>query len=240
MAPLIGITCYGRHETQVESRHYDAHYTLPALYVDAVRRAGGTPVIVPPVDTDWDGLIARLDGFIIAGGADIDPMHYDGNTNHPDLTDLAPDRDIAELGLVKALMQHGKRPTLLICRGMQVANIVAGGTMTEHIPDIRTPDIHRDDTGGWTVQPVAVEQGTALAKAMAAMQVETYSGHHQAVAKVGQDLVVNAVAPDGIIEGLELPGHPFFLAVQWHPEMSAANDATQQNLFGALVEAAAQ
>jgi putative glutamine amidotransferase len=116
--------------------------------------------------------------------------------------------------------------------------VALGGTLHEHIPDVQDRDIHRSAEGGWTVQTVGVDADSQLASIMAATEVETYSGHHQAVKDIAEGLTVTATAADGIVEGLELAGHPWFVAVQWHPEITADHDPTQQRLFDALVEAA--
>ena len=238
MAPIIGITTYGRHERQIESIHYDGYYTLPADYVDAVRRAGGVPILLPPGENNWEAWLEIIDGLIISGGSDIEPGQYNGNSNHPNLTKHAPTRDESELALAKSVLQKIDTPSLFICRGMQVVNVAAGGSLHEHIPDIQPEDIHRGEDGGWAMQAVNVESGSALEKVM---QVETavpYSGHHQAIKEVGEGLKVSSKAADGIIEALEKTDHPYFIAVQWHPEKSAADDESQQRLFDKLVQAA--
>lgn len=239
MQPLIGLTTYGRGEIKVDYPYYEAVYAIPADYIDAVRRAGGVPVLLPPGETGWDEILAAVDGIILIGGADIDPIHYGGNRENPALTQLAPDRDSSELKLARDLIDSKDHPTLAICRGLQVVNVAAGGTLTEHIPDIMPEDIHRSETGGWASQPVEVKSESQLARIMAAQSVTTHSGHHQAVKKVADSLKVTAVAADGIVEGLEAGDHPWLIAVQWHPEVTAGHDPTQQRLFDELVRQAA-
>ncbi len=237
MFPIIGLTTYGRHELRVDSKHYDEHFAIPAQYIDAVRRAGGLAVLFPPGENKWDDLLKLIDGIIIIGGSDIHPSEYGGNAKHPDLTGFDLERDESELQLAK-LLPKTTLPTLAICRGMQVVNVALGGSMHEHIPDIVNKDIHRNDEGGWQVQALKAESDSQLAKTMQATHVSTYSGHHQAVKSIGEGLCVTACAADGIVEALELSGHPWFVAVQWHPEVSAAHDETQQRLFDDLVNAA--
>jgi putative glutamine amidotransferase len=116
--------------------------------------------------------------------------------------------------------------------------VALGGTLYEHIPDVRDQDIHRATDGGWAIQEVQVKPDSLLAGVMGATSVSTHSGHHQAVKELGQGLVVSATAADGLPEALELPGHPWLVAVQWHPEMSANSEATQQRIFDRLVTAA--
>ncbi len=238
MKPIIGITTYGRNEIVVESHYYDAYFVIPAAYVDAVRRAGGVPVLLPVGEPDWADALAAVDGLIITGGADIHPAHYGGNAEHPHLTKFVPDRDVSDLALVELLTTQPDLPALCICRGMQVLNVALGGAMHEHIPDVQPEDIHRNSEGGWAVQPLTAAPDSRVAAAMQSTTVATYSGHHQAVKHVAPNLAVTAAAPDGIVEALEHTGHPWLVGVQWHPECSAAEDASQQRLFDTLVEKA--
>lgn len=239
MKPIIGITTYGRNEITIETIHYDAYYCLPALYVDAVRRAGGIPILLPPGEPNWRDLLPTIDGIIVSGGVDVDPMQYRGDSRHPQLTELNPERDSSEISLLRQVIHEMPMPTLCICRGMQVLNVAGGGTLNEHIPDIREIDIHRNEAGGWAVQEVLVAPESFLAQILHTTTVKTYSGHHQAVKAVAPGFSVVATAPDGIVEALEMAGHPWLVAVQWHPEMSAASDPSQQRIFDELVKAAA-
>ena len=238
MKPIIGITTYDRNEIVVESRYYDAYFVTPAPYVDAVRRAGGVPVLLPIGEPDWTDALAAVDGLVITGGADIHPVYYGGNPNHPSLTKLVPARDRSDFALVAQLVERADLPALCICRGMQVLNVALGGAMHEHIPEIQPEDIHRGADGGWAVQPLTALPGSRVATAMQCTTVATYSGHHQAIKQVAPPLQVTATAPDGIIEALEHTEHPWLVGVQWHPECSAAEDESQQRLFDALVEQA--
>ena len=237
MAPIIGITTYGRYEKRFETKYYEDFYTIPADYVDAVRRAGGVPILLPPGEPNWEAWLGVIDGLIVSGGSDLQPKHYNGDTEHPDLTRHDPARDETELSLAKTILEEVATPTLFICRGMQVLNVAAGGSLHEHIPDIRTEDIHRNEEGGWAVQPVDVESASLLHEVMGTETAATYSSHHQAVKDVGDGLTVSSTAPDGIIEALEKSEHPWLVAVQWHPEKSAAEDESQQRLFDKLVQA---
>ncbi len=233
--PIIGITSGGRSEGYIRSRHYDAFYSAPAPYVDAVRRAGGLALLIPPGDDDWEALLPLLDGVIVTGGTDIDPAEYGGDRWNPHLLPADHERDRSELSLTRHLLAEREKPLLCICRGLQVLNVAAGGTLHEHIPDIRDTDIHRNDAGLWAMQDVQVESDSLIASVMGLTRLPTSSGHHQAVKEVAPDLRVTARASDGIIEALELPGHPWLIAVQWHPEVTAGSDPSQQALFDALV-----
>ena len=237
--PVIGITTGGRSEAYIKSRHYDAFYSTPAPYVDAVRRAGGIPFLIPPGD-DWNAVLPLLDGIIITGGTDIDPAEYAGDAHNPNLLPADRERDRSELDLARRLLREKAHPTLCICRGMQVLNVAAGGTLYEHIPDIRSTDIHRSAEGIWAMQDVSVDADSLLAEVMGTTELHTTSGHHQAVKDIGRGLRVVGMAADGIIEALETDDHPWLLAVQWHPEVTADADPTQQALFDALVAKARQ
>ena len=236
--PFIGITTGGRSEGYIKSRHYDAFFSVPAPYVDAVRRAGGTPLLLPPGEPEWRAMLPLLDGLIVTGGTDIDPAEYGGNRGNPHLLPADAERDDSELTLLRCLLDEGEKPLLCICRGLQILNVAAGGTLHEHIPDSGAEDIHRDEAGLWAMQEVHVESDSLIAEVMSVTRLRTSSGHHQAVKDVARDLRVSALAADGIIEALELPSHPWLIAVQWHPEVTAASDPSQQALFDALVAAA--
>jgi putative glutamine amidotransferase len=238
MKPIIGITTYGRDERKIKTLYYDEFFYLPTLYVDAVRRAGGTPVLLPPGGSDWDEWLALVDGLLVAGGGDMHPAEYQGRPEHSSIAGVDLDRDSSEIALLQKVTGSHRMPTLCICRGMQVLNVALGGSLHEHILDVRDEDIHRAADGGWTVQAVQVAADSRLAEVMGVTEVATHSGHHQAVKDLGRELVVVACAADGIPEALELPGHPWLVAVQWHPEMSAASEPSQQRIFDGLVKAA--
>lgn len=238
--PVIGITTSGRSEGYVTSKHYDEYFSTPAPYVDAVRRAGGIPLLIPPGGDDWNTILSLLDGVIITGGTDIDPSEYQGNTANIHLHPADKERDNAELAIARHLIDEKQTPVLAICRGIQVVNVAAGGTLHEHILDIRETDIHRSPEGVWAMQAVSVEPDSLAAQVMGTTDVNTTSGHHQALKEVGNGLRVVATAPDGIIEAVEMPDHPWLLAVQWHPEVTARDDDTQQALFDALVKKASE
>ncbi len=236
--PVIGISTGGRSEGYIQSRHYDAFYSTPAAYVDATRRAGGNPILLPPGNEDWIELLALLDGVIVTGGTDIDPLEYGGDSGDPHLLAADHERDRSELALVRHLLREKDKPLLCICRGLQILNVAAGGSLYEHIPDISDQDIHRNEEGLWQMQELEVEAESLIAQVMGRTKLRTSSGHHQSVKALGSGLHVAGVASDGIIEAIEMPGYPWLLAVQWHPEVTAAHDPSQQAIFDALVEKA--
>ncbi|MDE0810250.1 MAG: gamma-glutamyl-gamma-aminobutyrate hydrolase family protein [Alphaproteobacteria bacterium] len=238
MKPVIGITTYGRHEQSMKSTHYDSFYVLPVEYAEAVRRAGGIAIYLPPGEDVFPAVLGRLDGIIFTGGTDIDPARYGGNTAHPELGDIDLERDEAELIGVKAVVERRNMPILCICRGMQILNVALGGSLVEHIPDLGKGDIHRDGAGLWAVYSAEVIAGTKTAAVLDTSISNGTSGHHQALKIVAPSLAVTARAPDGVIEAVEHAEHHGCLAVQWHPEITADVDPTQQNLFDALVREA--
>lgn len=237
--PVIGITSGGRSEGYIRSRHYTEFYSTPAPYVDAVRRAGGVALLIPPGEA-WEEVLPLLHGIVVTGGTDIDPARYGGDPLHPHILPVDCERDDSELDLARHLLAVREMPILCICRGLQVLNVAAGGTLYEHIPDVHELDIHRDEAGLWAMQDVHVEADSLIAEVMGVTKLATSSGHHQAIRDLGEGLRVAAIAEDGIIEAVEASGHPWLVAVQWHPEVTASQDASQQALFDALVAKAGE
>ena len=226
--PVIGITTYGRDE--------DNRFRLPCAYVDAVRRAGGFAVLIPPGDAAGDELFGLVDGVILAGGGDLDPASYGGRP-HEMVYSVDPQRDRTELELARRLADS-RVPTLAICRGHQVVNVALGGTLHEHLPDVVGDAVlHRLPPREPTEHRVSIVRESRLASLLGETSFVAASWHHQAVDKVAAPLAVVAHAPDGTIEACEMPAHPWLFSVQWHPELSAHTSATQQRLFDALVEA---
>lgn len=236
MRPLIGITAYGRFERPVPSEHYAEHYTVPFVYVASVRRAGGVPVIVPPGNPLGDGWLDRIDGMVVSGGADVDPALY-GAERSTMVQSPDPERDEMELDLTRLLAARDV-PSLFVCRGMQMLNVAFGGSLHAHIPDLGVGDIHRGADGGWSTHAVRAEPGSRVAEAMGTVEATPYSGHHQAVDSVPDTLTVTATAPDGLVEALEAPDNRWIVGVQWHPEVTAGEDPSQQGLFDRLVSEA--
>lgn len=228
-APLIGLTTYGRDERN--------RFTLYGEYVDSVRRAGGVPVLLPPGEPGWRAWLERLDALLFTGGGDLDPALYDGAPSDS-IYGVDAERDASELELARAAAAS-RRPTLCICRGMQILNVALGGTLIEHLPaEVGERVLHRRPPHAPATHPVEVEGEARLAALMGTRSVEPVSWHHQALRDVAPDLRVVGRAPDGVIEAVELPAHPWLLAVQWHPELSAERDPTQQRIFDGLVAAA--
>lgn len=230
-APVIGISSYREPADWGSWRQVRADL-LPSAYADAVVAAGGVPVLLPPVlDAAAAAVVlGRLDGLIIGGGADLDPAIYD-ETPGPHTSGWRRDRDASELALLTAADVHDL-PTLGICRGMQMMAVHAGGSLTQHVPDVVGHEEHSPGPGIYGRTEVSVSGGSRLAAIVGdALAVPCH--HHQSVdAHPGYAPVARAV--DGLLEAMEDPSRPFRLAVQWHPETD-----TDGRLFEALVAAAA-
>lgn len=227
--PLIGLTTYGRN---AENR-----YTLPAEYLEAVRQAGGIPLLLAPGEPNLEEAMEVLDGLVLAGGGDIHPERYGGQVHELNYG-VDRERDSLELDLGRRAIDSGL-PTLGICRGAQILNVVQGGTLIEHLPDeVGEEILHRSPPRQPVSHVVRIQSGSRLAAIVGAEEFEVASWHHQALRRVAPGFEIVAHAPDGTIEAIEMPAHPWLIAVQWHPELSAGQDPIQRRLFAALIEAA--
>lgn len=228
MRPVIGITTYAQQASW-------GVWNLPAAlipldYVDAVERAGGRPVLIPPSEQGVAETLETLDGIVFSGGADIDPSLY-GAEPHPETDVPQTRRDAGELALLTAALERDM-PTLAICRGFQLLNIARGGDLVQHLPEEVASDEHKQLPGVFTQHPVEMKDGTRLAS-MVGARSDVTSHHHQGIGRLGDGLVEAAWAGDGTLEGVEDPSQRFVVGVQWHPE--AGEDAA---LFTNLVEEA--
>lgn len=228
MRPVIGITSYAQ-DARWGVWHVPAAL-VPLAYVDAVERAGGRALVVPPAEEDIEQTLDALDGIVFSGGADVDPAQY-GADAHPETDDPQTRRDAGELALLRAALERDM-PTLAICRGFQLLNVVRGGDLVQHLPEMTGNDAHKRVPGEFAVHPVEVRADSRLAGIVGSASDVT-SHHHQALGRVGEGLVESAWAADGTLEAVEDPSLRFAVGVQWHPE--AGEDAA---LFEALVEQA--
>jgi putative glutamine amidotransferase len=203
---------------------------VPLAYVDSIERAGGRAVVIPPAEDDLEVTLDALDGIVFSGGADVDPLHY-GADAHPETDIPQTRRDAGEMALLRAALERDL-PTLAICRGFQLLNVVRGGDLIQHLPEHVTNDVHKQVPGEFAVHPVEVKEGSRLGAIVGATP-EVTSHHHQALGRVGDGLVESAWAADGTLEAVEDPSRRFLVGVQWHPE--ASEDAA---LFEALVDQA--
>ncbi len=227
---IIGITSYGPLE--------DDHFFSPAHYVNAIRRANGLPILIPPGYDEAIDYFNLIDGLLLTGGGDINPTYYNG-VHHETIYNVDPDRDTSEIALAKLAIKHQK-PTFGICRGAQLINVIEGGSLHEHIPDVVGEAIHhRLPPREPTPHKIIVHPNTSLATIVQQTDFEAQSWHHQSINKLASSLIANAQAPDGIVEGVEMPTHRWLVCVQWHPELDAETNPLQQRLFDAFVLAAA-
>lgn len=227
-SPVVGLPTYPP----------DAHgrYYLASEYVRAVHRAGGVPILFPPVGDHSSDWLDRIDALLVPGGGDVDPLLY-GETAHEAVYGVNPTRDATEIALVRAALDRNI-PTLLICRGMQLLNVALGGTLHQHVPEAFGDAVpHRAPERRATAHKVRIEPGTRLSSILGVSETEVVSFHHQAVRDLAPSLKPSAYAPDGLLEACEVPGR-WFVAVQWHPEESAEQDAVQRRLFEGLIAAA--
>ena len=240
--PLIGITTE-RWSSSLSHPNTRVQGHLSS-YVEAILGAGGLPILIPLslADDDLRQVYARLSGLMIPGGGDIDPAEYRA-TPHPETNSIDAGRDHVELFLTRQALTD-RKPILGICRGIQVLNVAAGGTLYQDLPS-EHPDAlphyfrHPEFSLDHPAHTVKIEEDSLLARCLDTPIVQVNSRHHQAAKEVAPDLAVVGRAPDGVIEALELPAHPFALAVQWHPENLQARPEMRA-LFTAFIAASAK
>ena len=209
-------------------------------YIHAIMQADGVPVLIPSMiaEDGWDALYSRLDGVLFSGGGDIG-LEYSPGEPHPRIDDVELERDSVEFKLIKVSASDGK-PFLGICRGIQVVNVALGGTLYTHIPDQLPNALDHSYPGNKRtvlVHEIKIEEGTRIAEILGEPIVKVNSLHHQGLKDIAPSLRVAGHAPDGLVEAVELPDHPFGIAVQWHPEWLTDQQPTR-NLFRKFVEAA--
>lgn len=232
--PLIGITLDSEPAGGYSKFPW---YAVRENYCNAVAAAGGLPLPLPHEPELAEEYLARIDGLVITGGAfDVDPALFGDSSRHE--TVVTKDRRTSfEFAVTQGAITRDI-PLLGICGGQQLLNVVLGGTLIQHIPDaIPGALAHeqpnpRDEAG----HDVTVTPGTLLAAITGAVTMSVNSAHHQAVRDVGDGVIIDAVAPDGVIEGIELPGKRFCLGVQWHPEFSI--DPGDSRIIAAFIKAA--
>lgn len=242
--PLIGITAGEIENTQKPWAPYTHGQSY--TYIEAIVHAGGVPVILPITGDEAvrRELYNRCDGILLAGGNDIEPGRY-GHHTHPQTHDISRFRDEQEFALLK-LVLGGRKPLLAICRGMQLLNVGLGGTLYQHVPEqVAGAQNHEASNTEKDVAHMAhhlrLLPESKLAALLGAAPLPTNTHHHQAVDTIGQGLVATAWAEDGVIEGLELAGDQFVVAVQSHPEaLEAGVERRWARLFEAFVTEAAR
>jgi putative glutamine amidotransferase len=229
--PLIGIGSDVVHKQGERDRAF-----VYTTYIESLKRAGAVPVLIPPQPENAADLAETLDGILLAGGDDCDPAEY-GEAKHPSCEPMDPRRQKADLGLAKLARERGI-PTLGICLGVQVMNVAAGGTLIQDIGSAIDTNIdHASEPSDRHRHDVHVDSSTKLGHILGDQEFNVNSSHHQAIGRVADGLRITAKAPDGIVEGLEDPSHPFYVGVQWHPE-DMPGEMSASAIFGAFVEAA--
>ncbi|MBC7792318.1 MAG: gamma-glutamyl-gamma-aminobutyrate hydrolase family protein [Clostridia bacterium] len=236
MSPRIGITC--DFETVTDRRGAPSpRFIVPAAYVAAVRRAGGDPILLPHVDVSRAAsYLAIIDGLVVAGGDfDIPPDYY-GQKARKGLGKVLVERSAFERALTEAALEHDL-PMLGVCGGMQLLNVVLGGSLHQDLAERPGTGVHiqRHDKRK-AAHGVEVAAGSLLAKLTGAARLEVNSTHHQIIHALGRDVVATGTAEDGVVEAIESTQHGFALGVQWHPEVLEADE--HGAIYCGLVKAA--
>jgi putative glutamine amidotransferase len=232
--PLIGITTRN-------GRDADGH-PLTALqhsYINAVTQAGGLPVLIPAVFSmeDFLDLYSRLQGILFSGGGDVSLKYFDGS-DHPRIGEVDEARDLTEITLLRRAVSDGK-PILGICRGAQVMNVALGGTLYTHIADQLKGALDHNYPGSLRralVHPVNVDEAARAAEIFGETLLHVNSLHHQGLREIAPSLRAAGYAPDGLVEVVEIPDHPYAIGVQWHPEW-LIDQPVMRRLFRSFVDA---
>ena len=233
--PVVGVTTMRR-----KNQYGMQLSSLAEAYVEALTQAGICPVLIPNQlhESAMDDLLGRLDGVLFTGGGDIDTDFYQAE-GHPKVYGVEADRDRLELLILERVVEDGK-PFLGICRGLQLINVGLGGSLyadiADQVPEAAKHDYYPDWERDYLSHPVAVQPDSRLASILGSNSSQVNSLHHQAIRQLAPDLMVTAHAPDGIIEAVELPQHPFGLAVQWYPEWLTSH-SQMRDLFRAFADA---
>jgi putative glutamine amidotransferase len=243
--PVVGIPTQTLQSLGGVSAEIPASWVMSQRYILTLTQAGAIPWLIPLVDEDTlRGIYDELDAVFLPGGADIDPATY-GADPHPLCDKTDRDRDRVEVSLATWAMAEEK-PVLGVCRGMQLVNVAAGGTLYQDLAEERPGSLKHDYfpfrgqsyARDYLAHEVTVAEGTRLAQRMGAGALKVNSMHHQGVRTLGQGLVATAVAPDGLIEAIEGDGDAYLVAVQWHPEALTDNDARTRGLIADFIDAA--
>jgi gamma-glutamyl-gamma-aminobutyrate hydrolase PuuD len=226
--PRIGISSY------VEDARWGHWSQLAALvpyaYVRAVESAGGRAFLLPPSSDGVEETLDAMDGLVLSGGGDVDPTLY-GDHLHPATGGVRPERDVAEVGLLEAALARDM-PVLAVCRGSQLLNVVRGGDLVQHLPEVVGDEKHKETPGEFADHEVTLDSGSRVGSLLGD-RAPVKSHHHQGFGSIGADLREVGWAEDGTIEALEDPAKRFAVGVLWHPE-----EGEDHALFRALVEEA--
>ena len=214
-------------------------FNINLPYVRSLEMAGAASLGIPHQSIEAAlEVLERCDGLLLAGGADVDPVYYGEEVSVANGT-IHPERDVLEFELTRFALSRGM-PILATCRGHQVLNVALGGSLYQDVAsETKSTLQHNQKAPPWyATHRVRVEKGTRLYDVFQEVDVRVNTFHHQGVKMLGNGLVATAHASDGLIEAIELPGHPFVVGVQWHPERMAERDPLQRRLFEAFVRAA--
>ncbi len=235
MKPLIGLP------TRTITLDNLTFHGLLSTYTRALDLAGGAPVLIPLrlAEETERAIFDRLDGLLLAGGVDVHPKEF-GEPVEPFCGEIDVERDAAELRLTRWALESGK-PVLGICRGIQMLNIAAGGSVYQDIPALVPDALNHSHRSGepynHLTHSVEIDAHSALARALETTSAEVNSLHHQSLNRIAPGMHVTARAPDGIIEGIESDHHPFAMGVQFHPEWLIDDDARMMRIFQAFLQA---
>lgn len=238
--PLIGCGTYRKTADQDSPIEL---FGLMPVYVQAVLNAGGLPVLLPLSlsQQDLHDLLPRLDGILLPGGGDMQPSYYGGNEQDPTVRDIDTLRDAFEVTVIRHAVQNEK-PILAICRGLQVFNVALGGSLWEDVgtqmPGAVRHDYFKTFRRDHLAHDVTVQPNSLLHTILGADTIAVNSLHHQGIRNLAPDLRASAVAPDNLIEAVEVDGHPFAIGVQWHPEQLLNVEPRMGQLFHHFVAAA--
>lgn len=235
MRPIIGLT--------ISIQQDEGKLYTPTSYTKAIIEAGGNPVLLNVTRDDEmiEQYAALVDGVLFSGGDDVDPAAY-GEEQIWGCGDIVPLRDDFEIKLLHVLLEkYPEKPILGICRGTQVLNVAMGGTLYQDLKSQVEGCIRhqQQQLSRYASHATIVDEGTKLHEIYGSTKVMANSFHHQAVKEIGRDLVITARSSDGVVEGFEKPDHPYFVAVQWHPERLVEHDYHPEHkaLFKTFVDA---
>ena len=231
MKPIIGLSMHtGDRKLEINNS-----------YIKSIELAGGIPICIPHLlGKDIEAVLNKVDGLILIGGNDIDPMLFNEQP-HPNLGSFSELRDTSDIALYQAAFKRNM-PILAICRGIQIVNVACGGSLIQDIPSqVENAIGHRQASARYEKTHAVTITGEQFKKIMNESEIRTNSFHHQAVGRVGEGLIVAGTTTDGIIEALEHETHPYCISVQWHPEeLAIVGDTAAQKLFESFIEATRQ
>lgn len=249
MKPVIALTANYITDDSVGLAHhigvkFQEYQLLSQDYVTSIEQSGATPLILPVLEHPEDLLpiLQSIQGIIFTGGSDLSPFHY-GESAHEKLGPVIPQRDRMELDLLKLVLEKTDLPVLCICRGLQVLNVLQGGTLYQHIPEQKTDAIRHSVSEipkHYPSHTVTLQKDTKTYQIFQKEQLGVNTFHHQGIRTLGNDLQVTMKAPDGMVEGVEMLSRENVIALQWHPEMMFSQSDDAKTLFRAFIRLAEQ